>query len=98
MRYRQRERQTQPLLVVLTDGRANNSIGPGDPVMEALQQADRLRAAGVPSLVVDTEQGVMQLGLARRLADVAGGTYLRLEELAASTLAQAVKLSLAGWQ
>jgi Mg-chelatase subunit ChlD len=39
----------------------------------------------------------MQLGLARRLADVAGGTYLRLEELAASTLAQAVKLSLAGW-
>jgi len=47
---------------------------------------------------VDTEQGVMQLGLARRLADVAGGTYLRLEELAASTLARAVKLSLTGWQ
>jgi magnesium chelatase subunit D len=97
MRYRQRERQTQPLLVVLTDGRANTGIGPGDPVMEALQQADRLRAASVPSLVVDTEQGAMQLGLARRLADVAGGTYLRLEELAANTLARAVKLSLAGW-
>jgi magnesium chelatase subunit D len=98
MRYRQRERQTQPLLVVLTDGRANTGIGTGDPVVDALRQADRLRAAGVPSLVVDTEQGVMQLGLARRLADVAGGTYLRLEELAASTLARAVKLSLAGWQ
>jgi magnesium chelatase subunit D len=98
VRYRQRERQTQPLLVVLTDGRANVGIGPGDPVMEALQQAERLRASGVPSLVVDTEQGAMQLGLARRLADVSGGTYLRLEELAASTLARAVRLSLAGWQ
>jgi len=98
MRYRQRERQTQPLLVVLTDGRANTGMGTGDPVMEALGQAGRLRDAGVPSLVVDTEQGAMQLGLARRLADVAGGTYLRLEELAASTLARAVRLSLAGWK
>jgi magnesium chelatase subunit D len=97
VRYRQRERQTQPLLVVLTDGRANAGLGPGDPVMEALQQAERLRASGVPSLVVDTEQGAMQLGLARRLADMSGGTYLRLEELAASTLASAVRLSLAGW-
>jgi len=92
MRYRQRERQTQPLLVVLTDGRANAGIGHGDPVTEALLQAARLRDAGVPSLIVDTEQGVMQLGLAQRLADAAGGTYLRLEELAAGTLARAVRL------
>jgi magnesium chelatase subunit D len=98
MRYRQRERQTQPLLVVLTDGRANAGMGTGDPVMEALAQAERLRVAGVPSLVVDTEQGAMQLGLAQRLADAAGGTYLRLEELAASTLARAVRLSLTGWR
>lgn len=97
-RYRQRERQTQPLLVVLTDGRANASMGASDPVTEALQQAARLRDAGVPSLIVDTEQGAMHLGLAQRLAEAAGGTYLRLEELAASALARAVRLSLAGWR
>src|SRR5262249_2628346 len=57
MRYRQRERQTQPLLVVLTDGRANTGTGTGDPVAEALQQADRLRAASVPSLVDAPDQG-----------------------------------------
>jgi magnesium chelatase subunit D len=95
MRYRQRERQTQPLLVVLTDGRANAGMGHGDPVAEALRQAARLRDAGVPSLIVDTEQGVMQLGLSQRLADAAGGTYLRLEELAAGTLARAVRLCIA---
>jgi magnesium chelatase subunit D len=98
LRYRQRERQTQPLLVVLTDGRANAGLGMGDPVTEALGQATRLREAQVPSLIVDTEQGVMRLGLAQRLADATGGTYLRLEELAASTLAQAVRLSIAAWR
>jgi magnesium chelatase subunit D len=96
MRYRQRERQTQPLLVLLTDGRANAALGAMDPIAAALQQATRLQAAGVSSLVVDTEQGVMQLGLARRLADMAGGTYMRLEDLAANTLARAVRLSIAG--
>ena len=87
--------QTQPLLVLLTDGRANAGMGHGDPVTEALRQAARLRDAGVPSLIVDTEQGVMQLGLAQRLADAAGGTYLRLEALAAGTLARAVRLCIA---
>ena len=96
LRYGQRDRETQPLLVLLTDGRANAGIGAGDPVTEGLMQAGVLRQAGVPSLVVDTEQGVMRLGLAQRLAEALGGVCLRLEELAANTLARAVRLSLAG--
>lgn len=97
MRHRQRERQTQPLLVLLTDGRANAGLGTGDPVAEALQQAARLRDAGVHALIVDTEQGALQLGLAQRVAEAAGGTYLRLAELATNTLATAVRLSLTSW-
>jgi magnesium chelatase subunit D len=98
LRYRQRERQTQPLLVVLTDGRANAGLATGDPMTEALWHAARLREAQVPCLMVDTEQGAMQLGLAQRLAEAAGGTYLRLEELAASTLANVVRLAIAAWR
>ena len=96
VRYGQRERDTQPLLVLLTDGRANAGIGAGDPVTEGLLQAGVLRQAGVPSLVVDTEQGAIRLGLAQRLAEALGGVCLRLEELAANTLARAVRLSLVG--
>jgi magnesium chelatase subunit D len=95
-RHRQRERQMQALLVVLTDGRANAATSPGDSMAAALHQAAMLHAAAVPSLVVDTEQGPLRLGLARRLAEALGGAYLRLEELAASTLATAVRLSIAG--
>jgi magnesium chelatase subunit D len=94
VRNRQRAREVQPLLVLLTDGRANAATRDCDPLADAMTRAAALRAVRVPSLVVDTEQGALQLGLARRLAEALGGICLRLEELAAGTLASAVKLSL----
>jgi magnesium chelatase subunit D len=84
------------LLVLLTDGRANAATRDCDPLADAMTRAAALRAARVPSLVVDTEQGALRLGLARRLTEALGGVCLRLEELAAGALARAVKLSLAG--
>jgi magnesium chelatase subunit D len=95
LRYQQRARDIQPLLVMLTDGRANASARSNDPLADALLQAAALREARIPALVVDTEQGVLKLGLARRLAEALGAVCLRLEELAADTLTKAVKLSLA---
>ncbi|MGQ4808556.1 hypothetical protein NKDENANG_01939 [Candidatus Entotheonellaceae bacterium PAL068K] len=92
----QRQRDLQPLLVLLSDGRANAGTGASDPVTDGLRQAAALRQAGVPSLVIDTEQGAMRLGLAGRLAQALGGMYLRLEELAANTLTRAVQLSMTG--
>lgn len=95
LRYQQRAREIQPLLVMLTDGRANVSVRNSDPIADAMAQAAALCAARVPALVVDTEQGVLKLGLARRLAEALGAVCLCLEELAADTLTKAVKLSLA---
>ncbi len=95
-RARHRNRDLQPLLVLLTDGRANAGLKLDDPVADSLQQAAVLCQANVPSLVVDTEQGVLRLGLAQRLAQALGGICLRLEELAATTLAKAVRLSMVG--
>jgi len=83
--------------VLRTDGRANAGFGTADLIIEALQQAARLREAGVSTLMVDTEQGAMQLGLAQRVAAAAGNTCLRLADLAANTLALAARLSLSGW-
>jgi len=44
-----------PLLVLLTDGKANISMAGQDPFEEALHQARRLRHAAIRSLVVDTD-------------------------------------------
>ena len=81
-----------------TDGRAKAGFGTADLVIDALQQAARLREAGVSTLIVDTEQGAMQLGPAQRVAAAAGSTCLRLADLAANTLALAIRLSLSGWR
>jgi magnesium chelatase subunit D len=96
MRYRQRAREIQPMLVMLTDGRANARTPGRDPLADAMWQAAALRTARVPSLVVDTEQGALRLGLARRLAEALGGVCLRLEDLAAGTLVRAVRLASTG--
>jgi magnesium chelatase subunit D len=80
-----------PLLVVVTDGRANAGGPGGDPVAAALQAASVLAARGVASVVVDSEEGPVRLGIAGRVAAALGGPCLRLEELAPGPLARAVR-------
>jgi magnesium chelatase subunit D len=62
MRERTREKERRPLLVILTDGRA--TAGP-DPCGAAAG----LRRLGAASVVVDTEQGYVRLGMAGTLAE-----------------------------
>jgi len=69
------------LVVVVSDGRANVSIGHRDPAAEALDAAHALAASGVSALIVDSEDGPVSLGLARRLCTALDGQYLRLADL-----------------
>lgn len=87
---RRRVKESLPLLVLITDGRANFSQG-GDPVEEALLAARRVAEARIPAVVVDTERQFISLGLAARLAQVMGAPCYRVEELRARSLAQLVR-------
>jgi magnesium chelatase subunit D len=87
---RLRDPRRRPLLVVVTDGRATGARGV-DHVGLAHRAAGTLAAAGIASVVVDCETGPVRLGLAGRLADALGGQTLRLDELAADTLASSVR-------
>jgi magnesium chelatase subunit D len=84
VRERLREKERRPLLVLLTDGRA--TAGP-DPHGAAA----RLRRLGVASVVVDTEEGYVRLGMAGALAEAMGARCLRLEELRADSLVELVE-------
>ncbi len=92
-----RKQPPQPLLVLRTDGRANAGCGTADLVTSAVPQSARLRAAGVSTLMVDTAQEAMQLGLTQCGTAEAGSTCLRLADLAANARALAIRLSLRGW-
>jgi magnesium chelatase subunit D len=83
-RERLRDRERRPLLVLLTDGRA--TAGP-DP----LAMAAGLRSLGIASIVVDTEEGYVRLGMAGEIAHTLGTRCLRLEDLRADSLVRLVE-------
>jgi magnesium chelatase subunit D len=87
---RVRDPQRRPLLVVVTDGRATGARG-GDHLGEARRAAGLLAAEGGAAVVVDCESGPVRLGLAGTLGTALGAQTLRLEELAAESLAATVR-------
>jgi magnesium chelatase subunit D len=88
IRERARDRARRPLVVVLTDGRA--TAGP-DPLGRSRIAAARLLAEGAAAVVVDCETSYVRLGLARQLARQLGAPAVRLEQLRADHLTQAVR-------
>jgi magnesium chelatase subunit D len=92
-RHLQARPGARPLLVLVTDGRANVPLGDGDPLEDARRQALLLAAERCPCLVVDTERpGPTALGLAAELAELLGARHLRLDQLSPEALAAAVRV------
>ncbi|MCW2522750.1 MAG: magnesium chelatase [Frankiales bacterium] len=82
---RMRDPLRRPLLVLVTDGRHTA----GDDPRRAAALLARQRIA---SVVIDCESGPVRLGMAAGLARSLGGMCLQLEELAAGSLAETVRL------
>ncbi|EPY01832.1 VWA domain-containing protein [Magnetospirillum fulvum] len=88
-RVGRRDPATRPLVLVLTDGRANAGLGGGPPHEEALRLAAALgqRFAAARFIVIDTEPpGLIRLDLAGRLAAALAAPCLRTEDLRAEDL------------
>ena len=88
VRERARDRARRSLVVVLTDGRATG--GP-DPLGRTRTAASRLVAEGAAAVVVDCETSYIKLGLAATLAGHLDAPVLRLEQLRAENLTQALR-------
>ena len=83
-RERVREKERRPLVVLLTDGRFTS--GP-----EPLPAANELKRLGASTIVVDTEDGNVRLGMASKLAEAMEARCLRLEELRADALVELIE-------
>jgi len=89
-----RDKEAIPLLVLVSDGRANVSLNGGDPVEEAKTVARAISLAGIKSIAIDTERDFVTFGLVKQICTEMAGKYLRLEELSAAPIASAVRDSL----
>ena len=84
----------QPLVVVVSDGRATAGPAGVDPVAAAQEAASGVRQRGVAAVVVDAEEGPVRLGLARPLAEAMAARYVTVAELSAGAVASAVRSEL----
>lgn len=80
-----------PLLVLVTDGRANRALWTRDPVEDALQAAELIRRDGIRAIVIDTEQDFISLHIARQAADAMDADYYKVDELRGEHLRAIVK-------
>jgi magnesium chelatase subunit D len=81
------DKDIEPVMVLVTDGRANAGAAPGkDAVSEAIRAAEHIRDTKVHSLVIDTEQDFVKLGIAKKIAQALGGSYYKLEELSSGNI------------
>lgn len=67
-----------PLLILLTDGKANFDTEEGNPAELAIKAAKQIKKAEIPALVIDTEKSIFSLGLAKKIADAMNAKYLSL--------------------
>ncbi len=80
-----------PVMVLVSDGRANSADKGSDPVQSALHVAQYIRRSPIKSLVLDMESSFIPLGLARELCQTLGGEYYRIEDLQAQNLTKRVR-------
>ncbi len=80
-----------PMLVLVTDGRANKTLWTEDAVNDALRAAELIRQEHINTVVVDTEKDFISLHIARQLADAMEAAYYKVDELKADQLQTIVK-------
>lgn len=78
-------------MILISDGRANVGQISDNPFGDAKTAASHIRDAGIPSCVIDSEQGFISFGLAHSISEEMGAKYLRLEELRAEDIAGIAK-------
>ncbi len=85
---KQKDEGVIPVLLLISDGRANVSSGSGNKEIEKelLALAEQARANGINVIVIDTEEVSksfiqMQLGYCREIASYSGGRYYAINNL-----------------
>lgn len=81
----------QPLLIVLTDGAGNVSMGNLPPQEETNKIAEIIAMEGYRSIVINMEHAAFDQGLAQSLADHLGAPCYSLSELKAESLYHTVR-------
>ncbi|TCJ05361.1 AAA family ATPase [Cytobacillus praedii] len=82
-----------PFLVLITDGRANSMKSADNQWKAAITICDEIQSQKIKSMVIDTETGFIQLGLAKELAKELGASYCKMEDIRSDSIVKAITSS-----
>ena len=85
-----KDEDTIPLLILITDGRANDTLS-DDPIGSALKAAQAIFHDRIQSVVIDTENGSVNLGIAEQIAENMNAQYIKVDDLKAQAVAHVVR-------
>jgi len=91
LREMRRDPEVMPLLILLTDGAGNVSMGSRPPQEEALWVADRICERRIRAVVINTEHQAFDRGLARQIARHMGADCYTLADFHPETLLHHVR-------
>ncbi len=87
-----KDSELEPILVLVTDGRANAvEENGGDPIEAAVKMAEKIRKAKITSVVIDTENDFIKLGVAKKVAQAMGASYYNLRQLSKEQILRIVR-------
>ncbi len=87
-----RDSELKPILIVVTDGRANKvAAEEKDPVAAAVAIAEKIAKAKITSVVIDTEADFIKLGIAKKIAVAMGANYYTLQKLSKENIIRIVR-------
>ena len=87
-----RHKDCKPLLVLISDGRANVSMNENlNPIEEANQIALQIKQMNIDSVVIDTEKSYIRLGRLQEISGSMNAKYLKIEDLRAESIINAVQ-------
>lgn len=87
-----KDKELEPIIILLTDGRANAvDENDKDPIESALNIAKKFNKANVTSVVIDTENDFIKLGIAKKVAAEMGANYFNLKQLSKEQILRIVR-------
>ena len=91
--YSRKDPHIYPLLILISDGKANVSQYGGKPYSEAVEMAEEIgNDTQVNTAIVDVEKpGLISFGLAHQLSVQMGARYFKIEDLKADTLVDVLR-------
>jgi magnesium chelatase subunit D len=89
MGLRSRDPDTTPVMVLVSDGRASGPSG-SDPFGEALAAAEKIHRQKIHTIILDTENSFIRLGMCAKLHEKLKGLLVTMEELEAEGIVTAL--------